>query len=75
MQIVDFFYTKGQVAKAMGVNRITIQRWIKDGKFNIQRVGGVVLIPKWEVELLKTKTKEQIKIGKYTIGARRFDKP
>ena len=37
----------------LGVNRITIWRWIKNGKFDIQQVGREVLIPKWEVELLK----------------------
>lgn len=57
MKIVDYFYTERQVAKLLGVNRITIWRWIKDGKFDIQRVGGIVLIPKWEVELLKTTRK------------------
>ena len=53
MEIADFFYTEGQVASLLGVNRITIWRWIKGGRFNLQRIGGIVLIPKWEVELLK----------------------
>lgn len=53
MKILDFFYTEGQVADALGVNRITVWRWIKEGKFDIQRVGREVLIPKWEVELLR----------------------
>ena len=53
MQILDYFYTEKQVAELLGVNRITIWRWIKDGKFNIQHVGREVLIPKWEVELIK----------------------
>ena len=53
MEIVDFFYTEGQVARKLGVSRITIWRWIKEGRFNVQRVGREVLIPKWEVDLLK----------------------
>ena len=53
MNILDYFYTEGQTAELLGVNRITIWRWIKAGKFNIQRVGSVVFIPKWEVELIK----------------------
>jgi excisionase family DNA binding protein len=53
MKIVDFFYTEDQAAKQLNVNRITIWRWIKEGKFDIQRVGREVLIPKWEVELLR----------------------
>ena len=58
MQILDYFYTGNQVAELMGVNRITIWRWIKGGKFNIQGVGREVLIPKWEVELLLVKARK-----------------
>ncbi len=53
INILDFFYTEGQVARLLKVNRITIWRWIKNGKFNVQYVGREVLIPKWEVELIK----------------------
>jgi excisionase family DNA binding protein len=44
---------EGQLAEILGVNRITIWRWIKQGKFNVQRFGHVVFIPKDEVELAK----------------------
>jgi len=53
MQIVDYFYTEQQAARLLGVNRITIWRWIKEGKFTTQQVGREVLIPKWEVELVQ----------------------
>ena len=53
MQILDYFYTENQAAKLLGVNRVTIWRWIKAGKLNIQRVGGVVLIPKEEIDSLQ----------------------
>ena len=53
MQISDYFYTKGEVVKELGVNRITIWRWIKSGRLNIQRIGNVVFISKWEIELIK----------------------
>jgi excisionase family DNA binding protein len=52
MKIADFFYTEGQASELLSVNRITIWRWIKSGKFNIQRIGREVLIPKWEVDFL-----------------------
>ena len=55
MKIADFFYTETEVARVLGVNRITIWRWIRHGRFDVQRVGGVVFIPKREVELIKTK--------------------
>ena len=55
MKISDFFYTAGQATQVLGVNRITVWRWIKGGKFNIQRVGREVLIPKWEVDIIKAK--------------------
>ncbi len=54
MNILDFFYTEGQAAQALNVNRLTIWRWIKEGKLDIQRVGREVLIPKWEIELMKS---------------------
>lgn len=57
MQIAKFFYTESQTAEVLGVNRLTIWRWIKKGRFNEQHVGGIVLIPKWEVELIRTKGK------------------
>lgn len=61
MKILDYFYTESQAAELLGVNRITIWRWIKNGRFNIQRVGSVVFIPKWEVESLKAKmTRERV---------------
>ena len=54
MQISEFFYTQTQMAGLLGVDRTTIWRWAKEGKVDIQRVGREVLIPKWEVELMKT---------------------
>lgn len=61
MQILDYFYTENQVAEQLGVNRITVWRWIKGGRFTIQRVGREVLIPKWEVELLRVKATGQLR--------------
>lgn len=52
MKIMDYFYTEQEAAGKLGVTRITIWRWIKNGKFDIQKIGGVVLIPKWEVDLI-----------------------
>ena len=62
MHIVDYFYTEQQAAKLLGVNRITIWRWIKQGKFSVQQVGREVLIPKWEVELI-----QQARDKKHTV--------
>jgi len=53
MKFSDFFYTETEAAKAIGISRITIWRWIKQGKFDVQRFGSVVFIPKDEVELVK----------------------
>ena len=53
MKILDYFYTEKQVAELLRVNRITVWRWIKKGKFNVQYVGREVLIPKWEIECKK----------------------
>lgn len=55
MEILDYFYTENQVAKLLRVNRITVWRWVKSGKFGSQHVGREVLIPKWEVDLYMSK--------------------
>jgi len=60
MKILDYFCTESQAAELLGVNRITVWRWIKSGKFNVQHIGGVVLIPKWEVELLKSGVERRV---------------
>jgi excisionase family DNA binding protein len=64
MEISDYFYTVGQVAELMNVTRISVWRWVQGGKFNAQRVGAVVLIPKWEVELLKVTKRRKHKGAK-----------
>ncbi len=53
MEILNYFCTESQAAKLLGVNCVTIWRWIKGRKFNIQRVDNIVFIPRWEVELIK----------------------
>ena len=55
MKIAEFFYTSGQAAKLLGVTRITIWRWVKSERFNVQYIGREALIPKWEIDLLKVK--------------------
>ena len=55
IKILDYFYTEKQASELLSVNRITIWRWIKKGRFNIQRIGGVVFIPRGEVDILKKK--------------------
>ena len=52
MQIAEYFYTSGQVAEVLGITRVTVWRWMKEGRFNIQRVGREALIPKGEVDAL-----------------------
>jgi len=49
--------TEAETARVLGVNRITVWRWIRLGKFDAQKIGREVIIPKWEVELIRTKGK------------------
>jgi hypothetical protein len=53
MKISEFFYTQRQVAEILDVTPITIWRWSKMGRFDIQRIGKTILIPKWQIELVK----------------------
>jgi len=54
---MEHFATESEAANILGVNRNTIARWAKDGKLEIQRIGRIGLIPKWQIELLMTKRK------------------
>jgi excisionase family DNA binding protein len=58
MKISEFFYTQGEAAEVLGVTSVTVWRWIKEGRLDIERIGREVLIPKWEIELLKTKSRK-----------------
>jgi hypothetical protein len=52
----EFQFVNGRLV-GTGTN-VTVWRWVKGGKFDIQRVGREVLIPKWEVDLLRTKRRK-----------------
>jgi excisionase family DNA binding protein len=43
------YTTTGQAAASLLVNRLTIQRWIKEGKLHGERVGRITLILKEDV--------------------------
>jgi excisionase family DNA binding protein len=47
-------YDTNEAAHLLGIGYATLYRWIKDGKLIPLRVGGRTLIPKSEVERLKT---------------------
>ena len=59
MKIMDYFVTESEAAYILTVNRNTIARWAKEGKLEVQRIGRIGLVPKWQVELLKTKGKQK----------------
>ena len=45
MLITDVFYTLSQAAAQLGVERHTLARWIRAGRLDAQRAGGVELHP------------------------------
>jgi predicted site-specific integrase-resolvase len=47
MKILDYFITESEAANILSVNRNTIARWGREGKFDVQRIGRIGLIPKW----------------------------
>ncbi len=54
LKITDEFCTLKETAAHLGVNRLTVWRWIKAGKIEVQRAGGVVFIERSVVEKLKS---------------------
>lgn len=52
MELADSLLTASQAAKKLGVTRVIIWRWVKEGRFNGQHVGREMLVPKWEVDVI-----------------------
>ena len=53
IRIADKVYTMTEVASILSVERHTIWRWIKNGKLEAQKAGGVVFIEKEALESLR----------------------
>ncbi len=51
----DSLLSVAQTAKALNKPRLTIYRWIKAEKLQAVKLGGILFIPKSEVERLKNK--------------------
>jgi len=54
----DDLLSVGRAAKNLNVSRVTAYQWIKDGKLNTIKLGGILFVPISEVERLK---KERLK--------------
>ena len=52
-QVIADYYMLGDAAQKLGVNKVTIWRWIKAGKLQSHRIGREVLIEKAEVDRLQ----------------------
>ena len=57
MELSEYFLTVGECAKVLGVSRVTVWRWTKEGRLNAQYIGREAAIPKWQVELMKEELK------------------
>lgn len=59
MQIMEYFATESEAANILGVNRNTIARWAKEGKLEIQRIGRIGLIPRQQLEVIRSTRKKR----------------
>ncbi|RJP56392.1 MAG: DNA-binding protein [Deltaproteobacteria bacterium] len=48
----ELFYSTSEVADLFGINRVTIYRWVKEGKVKAYKIGKHIKIPVSEVERL-----------------------
>jgi len=55
----DELVTVPQAAKAIGVHFTTVYRWIEAGTMLSAKFGGIVFVPKNEIERMKTKKATQ----------------
>ena len=53
VMIRDYVFTIQEAADDLSMNRITVSRWLKAGSLSGETIGGVVLVPRWTVEMLK----------------------
>lgn len=67
----DNYYSTTEVAKLLGVSRITVFNMIKDGRLKAEKVGRNYLVPKnalgIEAELTKDQEKKITKAVKKTV--------
>lgn len=54
------FFLPGQAAKILGVSRLTVHRWLKDGKLQFVLVAGQRMITISELERVKKEKAEAI---------------
>jgi len=47
------YINQTDAAEILGISRMTIWQWMKDGKIQVALVGGQRMIPRSEVERLK----------------------
>lgn len=53
MMIRDYVYTIQEAAQVLGVNRETVSRWKRAGRISGENIGGVVLLPRWAVQMIR----------------------
>ena len=53
------FVNQTRAAEILGVARMTIWQWLKEGKIQAVIVGGLRMIPRSEIERIKREVKEQ----------------
>ena len=58
--IRDKVYTLTEASQILGVNRITIRRWIQAGKLEAETIGGVVLIDRNAIDGLRASQESQL---------------
>ncbi len=51
--MTDDLLSVGKAAKALGQHRTTVYRWVEAGKIVAIKLGGILFIPKSEIERLK----------------------
>ena len=53
------YVNQTRAAEILGISRMTLWQWLKDGKVQAVIVGGLRMIPQSEVERLKREINEQ----------------
>ena len=63
----EYIYNIHEAADVLSVNRETVRRWMMGGKLSGKSIGGVVLLPRWAVEVLKhqRETRSQNRLARY----------
>jgi len=58
--IEKYFADRKQAVEELGICRMTLYRWLKAGRLTAEKINRTILIPRWQIDLERSKRNENI---------------